>query len=256
MFDAHLHIIDPRFPLVENHGYLPEPFTIADYRRRTAHLGVNGGAVVTASYQGTDQSYLRAALDELGPGWVGVTQLDLDATDEDIAELDRAGVRAVRFNLRRSVTDLRLLTAQALRAHDIAGWHAEFYVDATLLLSLEPVFAKLPAVSIDHLGMSTRGLPYLLDLVDRGARVKATGFGRTTIEDVGEVLQRIHAVNPEALMFGTDLPGSRARRVFEDSDIDIVAEAVDDLDEWTAVTSGNARRWYRCPEPEPGAAPD
>ena len=56
MFDAHLHIIDPRFPLVENHGYLPEPFTIADYRRRTAHLDVNGGAVVTASYQGTDQT--------------------------------------------------------------------------------------------------------------------------------------------------------------------------------------------------------
>ena len=31
MFDAHLHIIDPRFPLVENDGYLPEPFTVDDY---------------------------------------------------------------------------------------------------------------------------------------------------------------------------------------------------------------------------------
>ncbi|NLG56689.1 MAG: amidohydrolase family protein [Rhodococcus sp.] len=248
MFDAHLHIIDPRFPLVENHGYLPKPFTISDYRERTSHLNVTGGAVVTASYQGTDQTYLRTTLDELGPGWVGVTQLDLDATDEDIVELDRAGVRAVRFNLRRSATDLRLLTAQALRAFDLVGWHAEFYVDATLLLSLEPVFAKLPAVSIDHLGMSTRGLPYLLDLVDRGARVKATGFGRTTIKDVAEVLRRIHAVNPEALMFGTDLPGSRARRVFEDADLELVAEALGDGDGWDAVTGGNARRWYRCPE--------
>ena len=65
MFDAHVHIIDPRFPLVENHGYLPEPFTVADYRARIASLkglSVDGGAVVTASYQGNDQEYLKAAL--------------------------------------------------------------------------------------------------------------------------------------------------------------------------------------------------
>ena len=247
MFDAHVHIIDPRFPVVENHGYLPEPFTVADYRARTEGFGVDGGAVVTASYQGTDQKYLKAALEELGPTWVGVTQMELDTTDESILELDRAGVRAVRFNLRRSATDVKLLTKQALRAYELAGWHAEFYVDATLLLSLEPVFAKLPAVCIDHLGMSTRGLPYLLDLVDRGVRVKATGFGRTTIENVGDVLRKIHAVNPEALMFGTDLPGSRSRRVFQDSDIDIVADAVgDDFDK---VMGGNARAWYRCDTP-------
>ncbi|MEV0947896.1 amidohydrolase family protein [Rhodococcus sp. NPDC049939] len=244
MFDAHVHIIDPRFPVFENYGYLPEHFTIADYRARVEGLGVDGGAVVTASYQGTDQSYLLAALEELGPSWVGVAQLEPDVTDECILDLDRAGVRAVRFNLRRTATDLKLLTQQALRAYELAGWHAEFYVDATLLLSLEPVFAKLPAVCIDHLGMSTRGLPYLLDLVDRGARVKATGFGRTTIENVGGVLSQIHAVNPEALMFGTDLPGSRSRRVFQDSDIDIIADAVGTG--FPAVMGANARRWYRC----------
>ncbi|CRK52324.1 2-pyrone-4,6-dicarboxylic acid hydrolase [Rhodococcus sp. RD6.2] len=245
MFDAHVHIIDPRFPLVANHGYLPEPFTIADYRDRVAKLGlgVHGGAVVTASYQGTGQDYLVTALRELGPGWVGVTQLDPDVTDEDIVALDQAGVRAVRFNLRRSATDMKLLTTQALRAYELVGWHAEFYVDASLLLSLEPVFKKLPAVSIDHLGMSTRGLPYLLNLVDRGARVKATGFGRATIDDVGDALRRIHAVNPTALMFGTDLPGTRARRAFELTDLETITEAVgDDL---AAVLGGNARSFYR-----------
>ncbi|GAA4485830.1 amidohydrolase family protein [Rhodococcus olei] len=245
MFDAHVHIIDPRYPLVENHGYLPEPFTISDYRARVAGLGVDvdGGAVVTASYQGTDQEYLVGSLAELGPGWVGVTHLGPEATDEDILALDRAGVRAVRFNLRRSATDMKLLTTQALRAWELVGWHAEFYVDASLLLSLEPVFKKLPAVSIDHLGMSTRGLPYLLDLVDRGAKVKATGFGRATIDDVGDALRRIHAVNPTALMFGTDLPGTRARRAFREDDLAIIADAVGDgLD---AVMGGNARAFYR-----------
>lgn len=247
VFDAHVHIIDPRFPLVENHGYLPQPFTVADYRSKVASLDglrVDGGAVVTASYQGTDQEYLKAALAELGPGWVGVTALGHDATDEEIVALDAVGVRAVRFNLRRGATDLRELSDLANRAFDLVGWHAEFYVDATLLLSLEPVFGKLPAVAIDHLGMSTRGLPYLLNLVDRGVKVKATGFGRTTISDVGDVLRQIHRVNPQALMFGTDLPGTRARRAFESHDLDVIAEAVgDDL---PAVMGGNARAWYRC----------
>ncbi|NLE78503.1 MAG: amidohydrolase family protein [Rhodococcus sp.] len=244
MFDAHVHILDPKYPLDENHGYLPEPFTIADYRNRMSGLGVTGGAVVSASFQGTDQHYLRAALAELGEGWVGVTQLSPDATDDDIVALDHAGVRALRFNLRRSAIDVTTLAIQAQRAYDLAGWHAEFYVDASLLLSLEPVFAKLPAVSIDHLGMSPEGLPYLLNLVERGARVKATGFGRVEIDDVADAMRRIHAVNPKALMFGSDLPGTRARRPFEAADLEVIRDAVgDDLD---AVLSTNARDWYRC----------
>ena len=32
VFDAHLHVIDPRFPLVANQGYVPDPFTVDDYR--------------------------------------------------------------------------------------------------------------------------------------------------------------------------------------------------------------------------------
>ena len=34
VFDTHLHIVDPRFPLVPNQGYLPDPFTVDDYRAR------------------------------------------------------------------------------------------------------------------------------------------------------------------------------------------------------------------------------
>ncbi|WP_280298139.1 amidohydrolase family protein [Nocardia neocaledoniensis] len=244
MFDAHVHIIDPRYPLIENEGYLPDPYTIADYRKRMAHFDVRGGAVVSASFQGTDQSYLKAALSALGEGWVGVTRLDLDASDEEILELDRAGVRALRFNLKRAAADITQMTVQALRAHELAGWHVELYIDGQMLASLQPVISKLPALSIDHLGMSEEGLPYLLDLVDRGARVKATGFGRVDM-DVAETLRRVHAVNPGALMFGTDLPGTRAGRPFEDADVDLICQVVGaDLH---AVLEDNARAAYRLP---------
>jgi len=244
VFDAHVHIIDPRFPLTENEGYLPEPYTIADYRKRMARFDVQGGAVVSASFQGTDQAYLKAALAELGEEWVGVTRLDLDASDEEIVELDRVGVRALRFNLKRAATDITRMTVQALRAYELAGWHVEVYVDGQMLASLQPVISKLPALSVDHLGMSEEGLPYLLDLVDRGARVKATGFGRVSM-NVAETLRRIHAVNPQALMFGSDLPGARAGRPFRDTDVNLLSDVVGA--DMYAVLEDNARAFYRLP---------
>src|SRR3954447_26063794 len=94
LFDAHLHIIDPRFPLVPNQGWLPDPFTTEDYLARVAALGVVGGAVVSGSFQGFDQTYLREALRRLGPGFVGVTQLPATASDAEILDLAAAGVRA------------------------------------------------------------------------------------------------------------------------------------------------------------------
>ncbi|MEU1985053.1 amidohydrolase family protein [Nocardia sp. NPDC019395] len=244
MFDAHVHIIDPRFPLIENEGYLPEPYTVDDYRRRMARFAPSGGAVVSASFQGNDQSYLRAALAELGPGWVGVTRLDLDASDSEILDLHEAGVRAVRFNLKRAAADITGMTRQALRAHELCGWHVEIYVDGQMLASLQPVILKLPKVSIDHLGMSQVGLSYLLDLVDRGARVKATGFGRVDM-NVATALRRIHAVNPEALMFGSDLPGTRAGRPFREVDVELIADVVGT--DMNAVLEDNARAFYGLP---------
>ena len=249
VFDAHVHIIDSRFPVVPNNGFVPDQFTVADYKAQTAGLPIDGGTVVSGSFQETDSAFLVAALAEFGEGWVGVVQLDPGATDADIIALDQAGVRALRFNLKRGAIDLAELTHQALRAYDLVGWHAEMYVDGSLLPSLEPVIAKLPAVSIDHLGMSEEGLDYLLGLVARGARVKATGFGRVEL-DVPAALRRIHAVDPCALMWGSDLPGTRARRPFEESDLRIIADAVgDDL---APVFDANARAFYRLPpKPDP-----
>ncbi len=101
IFDAHLHIIAPGFELIPNHGYVPPWFTTADYVPIAQLLGITGGAVVSGSFQGYDQTYLREALLRLGPAFVGVTQLPRDVSDETILELAGCGVRAVRFNLRR-----------------------------------------------------------------------------------------------------------------------------------------------------------
>ncbi len=74
-FDAHLHIIDPCFPLIENQGFMPEPFTCEDYANRLSNFKVVGGAVISGAFQGFDQVYLMDTLKTLGSRYAGVTQL-------------------------------------------------------------------------------------------------------------------------------------------------------------------------------------
>ncbi|MEE4219366.1 MAG: amidohydrolase family protein [Xanthomonadales bacterium] len=244
VFDAHFHIIDPRFPLVPNKGYVPERYLARDYLERTEDYNLQGGAVVSGSFQAFDQDYLVNALARLGAGFVGVTQLPHTFSDEEIVELDLAGVRAIRFNMKRGGSeDVKHLETMARRVHELAGWHVEFYVDSLELAELKPLLCSLPAIVIDHLGLSKEGFPTLLELVGCGARVKASGFGRVNFNVAG-ALREIHSINPEALMFGTDLPSTRAARPYSDSDFKLVINSLGET-EAARVFYENAVGFYR-----------
>ena len=244
IFDAHCHIIDSAYPLIPNNGYTPEFFSVDDYQKRTRALGVIGGAVVSGSFQGFDQTYLIAALKRLGPGFVGVTQLPASVTDSELETLHQQGVRALRFNLKRGGSEqLDQLESMARRVYDCVGWHCELYIDSRELPAIETRLLRLPALSIDHLGLSHEGLPSLLRLAGRGVRVKACGFGRVDFAVPG-VLQQIHSANPHALMFGTDLPSTRALRPFEDTDIVLLIDALGEDGAGRALWQ-NAREFYR-----------
>ncbi|WP_067970645.1 amidohydrolase family protein [Nocardiopsis trehalosi] len=243
LFDAHLHIIDPRFSLDPRQDYRPAPFTADDYRARTASLGVTGGAVVAGSFQGPGHEYLTAALRDLGPGFVGVADPDPETSDSALLDLHAAGVRALRINLRRGpAADLDAQVQLARRAAELLNWPCELYVDSRELPALSARVATLPRISVDHLGLSREGLPHLLDMVAGGARVKATGFARGDL-DVPAALRAIADVNPGALMFGTDLPSTRAPRPFDPADADLLAEVLGP-DRAAAAFHGNALAFY------------
>ncbi|WP_243372418.1 amidohydrolase family protein [Geotalea sp. SG265] len=243
LFDAHFHIIDNRFPLVPNQGYLPETFTCDDYLARMQGYRLAGGAVVSGSFQAFDQSYLVDALKKLGPGFVGVTQLPASVSDDELLRLNEAGIRAVRFNLKRGGSeDVRHLERFAHRVYDLAGWHVELYVDARELGALYETLVGLPAVSIDHLGLSDEGFPTLLKLAERGVRVKATGFGRVDFT-VPAALEKLYNANPQALMFGTDLPSTRAPRPYTDNDLGLVVETLGE-EQAKKVLWNNAALFY------------
>lgn len=245
VFDSHFHIIDTRFPLVANNGYLPEDFSCADYLKRMSGYRLVGGAIVSGSFQAFDQSYLLDALHTLGPLFVGVTQLPSTVSDEELLDLDGAGVRALRFNLKRGGSEeVGYLDAMARRVHEVAGWHVELYVDSAELAGLYSVLSALPAVSIDHLGLSNAGFSTLLKLAEKGVRVKATGFGRVDF-DVKTALRELYAANPDALMFGSDLPSTRAPRPYDDEDHALVIETLGDTGAQKVLCS-NAVEFYRC----------
>jgi predicted TIM-barrel fold metal-dependent hydrolase len=244
LFDSHFHIIDRRFPLVANNGYLPDDLTCDDYRAQVAQYDLRGGAVVSGSFQAFDQSYLLDALHTLGPLFVGVTQLPATVTNQEILDLDGAGIRAVRFNLKRGGSeDVRHLEAMARRVHELVGWHAELYVDSRELEGLFETLVNLPSCSIDHLGLAKEGFGTLVKLAERGVRVKATGFGRVDFP-VPTALRELYAANPRALMFGTDLPSTRAPRTYADVDFLLVAETLG-AEAARAVFYDNSAEFYR-----------
>ena len=244
VFDAHFHIIDPRFPLVPNQGYLPERYIARDYLVRMEEYRLLGGAVVSGSFQAFDQDYLVNALGRLGAGFVGVTQLPASTGDDEILELDLMGVRGIRFNVKRGGSeDIRHLDSMARRVYELAGWHTELYVDSTDLAGLYPILSKLPAVSIDHLGLSKAGFPDLLRLAEKGVKVKATGFGRVDF-DVAPALRDLYAANPDALMFGTDLPSVRAERPYANADFRLIIRTLGE-EAAQRVLFENAATFYR-----------
>jgi predicted TIM-barrel fold metal-dependent hydrolase len=228
IFDSHCHIIDHRFPITPNQGYTPPPFALDAYLAQVRPLGVTAGAIVSGSFHAFDQSYLREILPQLGKGWIGVTQVPNAIPERDIAELATLGVRALRFNMFRGRIDsVDDIVSLATRAHAAGHWHAEIYADAAALKPHVDRLAKLPQLVIDHLGMTEEGLPAVLDLVAAGAKVKATGFGRVKMK-VESALEQIAAKDPNALVFGTDLPSTRAQRPFEPADIELVRRVLGD----------------------------
>ena len=247
VFDAHLHIIDSRYPLVENQGYLPPTFTVDAYRNAMAPYHLVGGAVVSGSFQAFDQTYLVDALEKLGPGFVGVTQVPMTIADAEIMALDRCGVRAVRFNMKRGGSeDIAMLREMAWRVHELAGWHVELYADAAKLEALGELLVSIPAVSIDHLGLTRKGLPFLTRLVAQGVMVKVTGFSRVDF-DVAQALRQLYRENPDGLMFGTDLPGTRAPRPYDHTDYQVIVDALGS-EGARKVFFENGMRFYRLME--------
>jgi hypothetical protein len=133
----------------------------------------------------------------------------------------------VRFNLFRGGSEsIDAIESMARHIFDLAQWHIELYADAAELVDLVPCSRASRKWSSTIWGCP-RGFANTAEAGGTRVKVKATGFGRVTM-DVASALKAIAAADPRALMFGTDLPSTRAPRPFAISDIDLLRDALGD----------------------------
>jgi 2-pyrone-4,6-dicarboxylate lactonase len=180
--DSHVHVFGPqaRYPRVpEPHYTLPdgEPALL---ERMTRALGIDRVAIVQPSYYGTDNRCLLDALERLGPRACGVAMVEENVGAEQLAEMDRRGVRALRLDLflRASwkIDDIVAYVVRSAARAQALGWHVQFYTPGRVVRDLIPVFADLPCdFVIDHMGymLESDGLTRadfdrLLEAVRRG----------------------------------------------------------------------------------------
>ena len=249
IFDAHFHIIDYRFPVYENQGYMPPEFTLRDYLEKVKGWNVRGGAVVAGSFHKDDISHILSCLSVLGKNFVGVIN-PIELSQDLVEKLNAKGIGGVRFNLVRCGKELvSRMEKTALFIWEKARWHIELYVKNSDLKELSGLVRSLPAVSIAHLGLTKDGFDELLKLVENGnVVVKATGFGRLDFDPVWAI-KEILSVREDAVVFGTDLPSTRAKRPFSWQDLRLIANNLPQ-DLLKRVLWNNACKFYLSASPE------
>lgn len=155
--DAHCHVFGPgvRFPYAATRKYTPCDAPKEKLRELRQHLGFQRSVIVQASCHGTDNRALVDALESSDGHERGVAVVAADISDAELAAMDRAGVRGVRFNFVKRLVDA-LPREDLLRvAERVAalGWHIVIYFEAQDLPDLYDFFATLPAtIVVDHMG--------------------------------------------------------------------------------------------------------
>jgi predicted TIM-barrel fold metal-dependent hydrolase len=218
--DTHFHVFSLDAAATGGSRYRPAyAATLDDWWRVCGDCGVRRGVVVQPSFFGSDNRELLAALDAGRGALRGVAVLDADFPPERLPALDRAGVRAVRWNLvGRGEGDMPradrwrdLLAA----AHEL-GWHLELHTDSGRLPdALERVPDVPIPVVVDHFGkLPARASewPATLSAAERALRerdvyVKLSGPYRNPGVDLGAAARAWRAlVGGERLLWGSDWP--------------------------------------------------
>lgn len=226
IFDAHFHIIDYRFPVIPNEGYMPDAFTVDDYLDFFRNRDLIGGVVVAGSFHGSDYSHIKYALDILGDGFFGVINPD-NRIYREIDELDNFGIRGVRYNVKRMGREiLRDIESLSVFIYESKKWHIDLYIENRDLKEYKSLILSLPKVIIDHFGVTYEGFEDLLQLVSYGVKVKASGFGRLDFDWMWALRELVN-VDPSSVVFGSDLPGTRVERKFDWSDVESIMLSFD-----------------------------
>ncbi|MBT7447734.1 MAG: amidohydrolase family protein [Tateyamaria sp.] len=155
--DAHCHVFGPGdvFPFAATRKYTPCDASKDQLWALREHIGFSKNVIVQATCHGADNRALVDALNKSNNTARGVATVKRDVTNNELQDLDKAGVRGVRFNfVKRLVdtlpTDDLIGIAERIKSF---GWHIVIYFEAPELPELYDFFSNLPTtVVVDHMG--------------------------------------------------------------------------------------------------------
>jgi 2-pyrone-4,6-dicarboxylate lactonase len=224
--DAHCHVFGPGdvFPYAPERKYTPCDAPATKLFELRDFLGFDRNVIVQATCHGADNRAVVDALQKSGARARGVATVRADVTDAELAALDAAGVRGVRFNFVKRLVDTAPQDVLAGIAARIAplGWHTVIYFEAADLPELYGFLTSLPTtVVVDHMGRPDVSKPVNGPEFARFVRLmrecpnvwskvtcpeRLTRSGPPDYDDVVPFARHLVEMFPDRVLWGTDWP--------------------------------------------------
>jgi len=264
--DCHAHILGPKakYGYSPARVYTPPDCLLPDYLYMLDRLGVERAVLVQPSVYGTDNTVMLEAMKAAGRRFRGVAVVDDEIPDDELKQLDAAGVRGVRVNIvdvkdrKPGTLPLDALRPLAERIQPL-GWHMEFLMHADEFPELDRAFADFPVdIVLGHLGymktdkgLDAPGFQALLRIVRAGrCWVKLTGpyrisTGSMPYSDVTPFAHALLEAAPQKIVWGSDWPHVMAKAMPNDGDLaDLLSDWIPDARLREEVLVRNPVRLY------------
>ena len=261
--DAHCHIFGPssQFPYLEGRTWTPVDAGKNDLFALHDYLGIQRCVIVQTALHGFDNSVVIDAMQARKGRYVGVALASAKTTSEAIAEMDRQGFRAIRFNFMAhlqnsdSMEDILALTKRM----EPFGWHLQVHFSSDLVHSLAPLLKQsaVPVV-IDHIGRvdaalganhaDFQGLMRLLD--DPRFYVKVSGVDRISrshpYEDGISLAKILVDAFSDRCVWGTDWPHPNHHHIPDDGNlVDLIPRIATSTEKIHQLMVANPEKLYR-----------
>jgi 2-pyrone-4,6-dicarboxylate lactonase len=224
--DAHCHVFGPGdvFPYAPTRKYTPCDASKDQLFALRDHLGFARNVIVQATCHGADNRALVDAIAHSDGRARGVATVNRDISDDELRELDAAGIRGVRFSFVKRLVDVLphdTLVEVAERIQPL-GWHLVIYVESQDLPELHDFFTTLPGTIVfDHMArpdvskdVNGEEFDLFVRLLDEHDNIwaKVSCPDRLTIsgppgyDDVVPFARRVVETFPDRVLWGTDWP--------------------------------------------------
>jgi len=263
--DAHCHVFGPaaEFPFAPERKYTPCDASKQQLFDLRDHLGLSRNVIVQATCHGKNNDAMVDALRAAGDLTRGVAMVGPDITDDELRELDEAGVRGVRFNFLKRLVDAtprEVFMEIAERVVKI-GWHCVVYFESQDLEDLQPFLTSLPGtIVVDHMGRPNVAKPLddphftrFMNLMSVHANfwVKVSCPERLSVDgppynDVVPFARTLVDNFTDRVLWGTDWPHPNMKSHVPDEGhlIDIIPKIANSPEKQQALLVDNPTRLY------------